>query len=121
MATFSFLGLQYAAWTTAVAPLPEENNIRGDTNQHTVVKPLTSEGSFYYMTTHKSCVQCENVPNLNRNQSMCLRTTERITKYFNHSIQIKLNYANLQFGVHIRSSLLAKVISLVAESGVKYG
>lgn len=25
MATFSFLGLQYAAWTTAVAPLPEKS------------------------------------------------------------------------------------------------
>lgn len=31
MATFSFLGLQYAAWTTAVAPLPEEDNIKKDT------------------------------------------------------------------------------------------
>lgn len=31
MATFSFLGLQYAAWTTAVAPLPEKNNIKSKT------------------------------------------------------------------------------------------
>lgn len=32
MATFSFLGLQYAAWTTAVAPLPDEINISSEEN-----------------------------------------------------------------------------------------
>ena len=31
MATFSFLGLQYAAWTTAVAPLPGKDNVKGET------------------------------------------------------------------------------------------
>lgn len=44
MATFSFLGLQYAAWTTAVAPLPEEHNT--NTPEWT---PLTFEEVSFFL------------------------------------------------------------------------
>lgn len=38
MATFSFLGLQNAAWTTAVAPLPKENK----ENESLILKEKTA-------------------------------------------------------------------------------
>lgn len=68
MATFSFLGLQYAACTTAVAPLPEEKNITFETIT------LEEQRSFWLLETTVKIWQlnsilsaCEMMLNLNRN------------------------------------------------------
>lgn len=56
IATRSCLGLQSAAWTTAVAPLPEreqERNSQRSTQIHRWVKPVTSMRSTYWQRTSK--------------------------------------------------------------------
>lgn len=55
IATFSFLGEQYAAWTTAVAPLPAEQN-----KKQFVTKPENSSHPFLHSEKHKCITYTQN-------------------------------------------------------------